>query len=122
MQFRTVFSPWRLATVALAAAGAGLFWWLGLPLPLLLGPMFACLVAALAGMPLRGVPPVSEAMRVVIGVAVGASLTPAGEQQFRTHFPDHARLVAQVASVLSPGEQIQLAALLRKLGHGIQAP
>lgn len=77
MQFRTVFSPWRLATLALAAAGAGLFWWLGLPLPLLLGPMFACLVAALAGMPLRGVPPVSEAMRVVIGVAVGASLTPA---------------------------------------------
>ncbi len=77
MQFRAVFSPWRLATLGLSAAGAGAFWWLGLPLPLLLGPMFACLAAALAGMPLKGVPPISEAMRPVLGVAVGASLTPA---------------------------------------------
>lgn len=77
MQFRTAFSPWRLATLALAAAGAGAFWFLGLPLPLLLGPMFACLAAALAGVPLKGVPPISEAMRPVLGVAVGASLTPA---------------------------------------------
>ena len=74
---RTVLSPWRLATLALSAAGAALFWALGLPLPLLLGPMFACLFCALAGMPLIGVPPVSEAMRPVLGVAVGASLTPA---------------------------------------------
>jgi uncharacterized protein len=77
MQLRGVFSPWRLATLALAAAGAALFGVLGLPLPLLLGPMFACLLAALAGMPLKGVKPVSEAMRPVLGVAVGASLTPA---------------------------------------------
>ena len=63
--------------MALAAIGAAVFWRLGLPLPLLLGPMFACLAAALAGVPLVGVPPVSEAMRPVLGVAVGASLTPA---------------------------------------------
>lgn len=50
---------------------------LSLPLPLLLGPMFACLVAALACMPMKGAPPVSSAMRLVLGVAVGASLTPA---------------------------------------------
>jgi uncharacterized protein len=77
MHFRTALSPWRLATLALAAAGAAVFWLLDLPLPLLLGPMFACLFAALAGMPLKGVNPVSEAMRPVLGVAVGASLTPA---------------------------------------------
>ena len=77
MQFRAAFSPWRLATLALAAAGAGVFWALGLPLPLLLGPMFACLAAALAGAPLAGVPRISEAMRPILGVAVGASLTPA---------------------------------------------
>ena len=76
MQIRTILSPWRLATLALSAAGAAIFWALSLPLPLLLGPMFACLVAALAGVPLRGVNPVSEAMRPVLGVAVGASLTP----------------------------------------------
>jgi membrane AbrB-like protein len=77
VQIGSVLSPWRLATLALAAAGAAASWRLGLPLPLLLGPMFACLAAALAGMPLKGVPPVSEAMRPVLGVAVGASLTPA---------------------------------------------
>ena len=77
MQLGALLSPWRLATLALAAAGAGVSWRLGLPLPLLLGPMFACLAAALAGMPLKGVNPVSEAMRPVLGVAVGASLTPA---------------------------------------------
>ncbi len=77
MHLGAVLSPWRLATLALAAAGAAVFWLLGLPLPLLLGPMFACLGAALAGMPLKGVPPISEAMRPVLGVAVGASLTPA---------------------------------------------
>lgn len=71
------FSLWRLATLALSGAGAALFWALALPLPLLLGPMFACLLAALAGAPLRGVPPISDAMRPVLGVAVGASLTPA---------------------------------------------
>lgn len=66
-----------LLTLALAVAGAALFWLLSLPLPLLLGPMFACLIAALAGVPMRGVPVVSNAMRPVLGVAVGASLTPA---------------------------------------------
>ena len=73
----TLFDPWRLATLALAAGGAALFWWLDLPLPILLGPMFACLAAALIGIPMKGVNPVSEAMRPVLGVAVGASLTPA---------------------------------------------
>ena len=42
----------------------------------MLGPMFACLVAALAGVPMQGIPVVSNAMRPVLGVAVGASLTP----------------------------------------------
>ena len=74
---RAFFDPWRLATLLLAAVGAGLAWIVGLPLPILLGPMFACLAAALVGMPMKGVNPVSEAMRPVLGVAVGASLTPA---------------------------------------------
>jgi membrane AbrB-like protein len=38
--------------------------------------MFACLLAALLKAPLKGVPVVSEAMRTVLGVAVGASITP----------------------------------------------
>lgn len=77
MRLSTIFHPSRIATLALAATGALVFHWLGLPLPLLLGPMFACLLAALAGMPMKGVPPVSDAMRPILGVAAGASITPA---------------------------------------------
>jgi membrane AbrB-like protein len=66
----------RLLTFAVAALGAGAFWLLSLPLPLLLGPMFACLVAALSGARLRGAPFVSDLMRTVLGVAVGAAVTP----------------------------------------------
>lgn len=50
---------------------------LGLPLPFLFGPMFASLLAALSGVRLRGIGPVSKAARTVLGVAVGASITPA---------------------------------------------
>jgi len=60
MQVSAILHPWRLATLALSAAGAGLFWLIGMPLPILLGPMFACLIAALAGMPLKGVEPLGE--------------------------------------------------------------
>jgi membrane AbrB-like protein len=67
----------RLITLVLALAGTGVFWALGLPLPFLFGPMCACLLAALFGAPLKGIKPVSDAARTVLGVAVGASLTPA---------------------------------------------
>lgn len=63
--------------MALALAGAGVFRALGLPLPFLLGPLFACLAAALAGVPLRGLPRASAAMRTVLGLAVGLTITPA---------------------------------------------
>lgn len=66
----------RLLTFALAAAGGALFLALHLPLPLLLGPMLACLVAALAGAPLRGAGGLGTLMRTFLGVAVGASITP----------------------------------------------
>ena len=67
----------RVLTVSISVVGAAIFWVVGLPLPLLLGPMFACLACALAGARLQGMRPVSEAMRAVLGVAVGASITPA---------------------------------------------
>ncbi|MBP0484543.1 AbrB family transcriptional regulator [Sagittula salina] len=68
-------------TLGLAGLGAALFDALSLPLPYLFGPMFACLAAALLGAPLRGVPPVSQGARTILGVAVGASLTPAVLEQ-----------------------------------------
>ncbi|SNR68906.1 AbrB family transcriptional regulator [Puniceibacterium sediminis] len=67
----------RVLTIALAAVGTLVFWSLNLPLPFLFGPMFACLCAALLGAPLRGIKPVSQGARTILGVAVGASITPA---------------------------------------------
>ncbi|MEO1732155.1 MAG: AbrB family transcriptional regulator [Pseudomonadota bacterium] len=64
-------------TFAIALSGVGAFHTLDLPLPWLLGPIAACLFAALIGVQLKGVKPVNEAMRTVLGVAVGATLTPA---------------------------------------------
>ena len=64
------------STLLLSLAGAGVFIAMGLPLPWLLGPMFACLIAALLGFRLQGLPLLSQAMRTVLGVAVGASITP----------------------------------------------
>ena len=42
----------RALTLALAFCGVGIFLLLGLPLPFLFGPMSACLLAALIGLPL----------------------------------------------------------------------
>ncbi|MXQ07484.1 AbrB family transcriptional regulator [Alphaproteobacteria bacterium GH1-50] len=58
-------------------AGVGLFKVTGLPLPWLLGPLFACLVAALFRIPMRGIRPLNESMRTILGVAVGSTMTPA---------------------------------------------
>ncbi len=66
----------RSETALTAGIGAALFWSVGLPLPFLFGPLFACLAAALLQRPLKGFGVVSTAFRTILGVAVGASLTP----------------------------------------------
>lgn len=67
----------RLMTLAFACAGVVFFWILDLPLPFLFGPMFACLIAALAGFRLKGFGQVSVAARTILGIAIGGSITPA---------------------------------------------
>lgn len=66
----------RALTFLIAGAGSLGFFLLGLPLPFLLGPMFACLVAALAGVQLKGAGQFGMFMRTFLGVAVGSSITP----------------------------------------------
>lgn len=66
----------RSLTLAIATTGTGIFWLLGLPLPFLFGPLFACLIAALLGVPLKGAGQLGVGMRTILGVAVGASITP----------------------------------------------
>jgi uncharacterized protein len=76
MQARAASLQGRLGTLALAAAGGGAFMWAGLPLPFLFGPMAVCLPAALAGARLQGMGSFGVAMRTILGVAVGAAITP----------------------------------------------
>ncbi|MEL6101857.1 MAG: AbrB family transcriptional regulator [Pseudomonadota bacterium] len=63
-------------TLGIAGLGVALFHLLLLPLPWLLGPMFACLIAALAGLNLKAPTQIGILMRTVLGVAVGATITP----------------------------------------------
>ncbi len=67
----------RLTTLLSALLGVAVFKWFSFPLPFLFGPLFACLAAALLGAKLQGFGVVSKLGRVVLGVAIGSSLTPA---------------------------------------------
>ena len=64
-----------VVTHAIAALGVVIFHLLHLPLPWLLGPIVACLIAALLGVPMRGMPVINNLMRTILGVAVGATFT-----------------------------------------------
>ena len=66
----------RIETAAVAVGGVAVFSALSLPLPFLFGPMFFCLLAALAKRNLKGFGQLSVAARTILGVAVGASITP----------------------------------------------
>jgi membrane AbrB-like protein len=63
-------------TLAIAAAGAGLFWLAGLPAPFLTGPALAVSLASLAGRSADLPAPLRDAVFVVLGVGIGASVTP----------------------------------------------
>jgi hypothetical protein len=65
----------HLSAFACAALGVGAFKLFDLPLPWLLGPIFACLTAALLGVPMRAISTLNNAMRTILGVAVGATFT-----------------------------------------------
>lgn len=67
--------------------GVAVFHFLDLPLPWLLGPILACLLAALVGIPLKSIKFVNESMRTVLGVAVGSTLTPAVLVTFPSMLP-----------------------------------
>jgi len=67
--------------------GVAVFFFTGLPLPWLLGPIASCLLAALIGIPLKGIKPINDSMRTVLGVAVGATLTPSVISTFPSMWP-----------------------------------
>jgi membrane AbrB-like protein len=65
-----------LSAFAVAALGVTVFMVVGLPLPWLLGPIFACLIAALFGVRMKGLSTLNDTMRTILGVTVGATFTP----------------------------------------------
>jgi uncharacterized protein len=73
---------WPVAlALGIGAAGGWLFWMLALPLPWMLGALFASMVAAVIGLPVVGPTRVRGAVVAVIGVLLGAGFTPALLQQ-----------------------------------------
>jgi len=58
------------------SGGVTVFLALDLPLPFLFGPLAACLVAALAGVRLQGMGQLAIFARTILGVAVGAAVSP----------------------------------------------
>ncbi|MEP1206414.1 MAG: AbrB family transcriptional regulator [Rhizobiaceae bacterium] len=72
---------------ATGLVGVAIFSWLNLPLPWLLGPIFACLLAALIGVPMKGIAALNDSMRTILGVAVGATFTPAVLATFPSMLP-----------------------------------
>lgn len=64
-----------LSAHVIVALGVLVFHLLHLPLPWLLGPIIACLVAAIVGVPMRGIPVLNNLMRTILGVAVGSTFT-----------------------------------------------
>ena len=65
----------HFGTHTICLTGAAIFLWLELPLPWLFGPLFSCLLAALIGINLYSIKILSDAMRTILGVAVGATVT-----------------------------------------------
>ncbi len=74
-------------TFAIALVGVAVFHWAKIPLPWLLGPIAACLLGALLGLRLGGIKPLNDGMRTILGVAVGATLTPAVLASFPAMWP-----------------------------------
>lgn len=70
------FTTARFTTLGAATLGALLFVVLGLPIPLLLGPMFACLIFGISGARLQSMGTLGIFFRTFLGVAIGSSVTP----------------------------------------------
>ena len=77
----------RLRALLASAAGAATFLVLGMPLPLLLGPMAGCLVVLLAGLCLQDLGQFGIFVLTFLGVAIGTTFTP----EIVANIPDMAR-------------------------------
>ncbi|WP_454858344.1 AbrB family transcriptional regulator [Rhizobium binxianense] len=68
--------PRFVLSLVVGAAGGALFYWARMPLPFMLGPMLACMLASLARLPLGAPAFVRPPMSAVIGTMIGTSFGP----------------------------------------------
>jgi len=90
-------------TLAICAGGGAAAAWAGLPAGWLAGSMAAVAAAALAGLPLALPDPFRNAAFVLIGISMGAAVTPDTLQQLRAWPWSIALLAASVAATLLAG-------------------
>ncbi len=93
----------RLTALLAALIGAVVFVYLGLPIPLLLGPMAGSLAFALAGARLQGMGLLGTLMRTVLGVAIGASVTPEFVQELPKYGPSLLLIPFFIATIGAAG-------------------
>ena len=75
MTSRLAFSPALATTLAIALAGGGVFWLLGLPAGWLAGAMLAVTAASLAGVATRVPDWLRQAIFVLLGVQIGSAVS-----------------------------------------------
>lgn len=92
-----------LSAFIIAVIGVVTFKALHLPLPWLLGPIFACLLAALSGVRMSGIKVLNDSMRTILGVAVGATLTPAVLASFPAMWPTLIMVPVMIALIAAIG-------------------
>jgi membrane AbrB-like protein len=102
-----------LVTLAIGAAGAGLFWLIGFPAAILTGPAAAVSLATLLGVPTLMPARLRDAVFVVIGVTIGSTVTPEVIATALTWPISLAVLVATLVAVVV----IAQAALMRLFGY-----
>lgn len=93
----------RAATTGIAAVGAAIAALLDFPVPLLLGSLFACLVAALMQVRMESYGIVSDLFRTYLAVTVGASVTPAVVLELPAFAPSLALIVVYTGLIAAVG-------------------
>jgi membrane AbrB-like protein len=75
--YRGLNYPRMALAIGVGIVGGLVFSWLGTPMPWMLGPLFACLLVCLFGMPLASPVAFRPPMAAMIGVMMGAGYSPA---------------------------------------------
>ena len=89
--------------LAIGAVGGGVAWLIGLPAPMLMGPAITVTIAAVMGQRMHMPVWLRDSAFVIIGIGMGAGVTPETLEAVRTWPASVAMLVVVVAAILLAG-------------------